>query len=274
MPLWTDAIKDGFRLVLKARLLLAIPLGFDLAMLALVVPATTSPQFTLPVALPSVSQVRGSGGAALPFFPLYVLPSLGDLTLTLLLLVLVVQAYLAAGYVGRLEVLRGTGAKEGFFAAANRAFARILAFFAITTFVLLVSAPLLRRQEGPELAAYFVLALVLGVLYFLFLTPFVVIMDNTPLSMGLRNSIRLAAREFRELVPYCLGYAAITLLASIAFHLLGWGPVGLFLFPVLYSVVGTALVGSTLYLYAGLRPAEPMPAGAPEPEALEEAAPA
>ncbi|MEE9163993.1 MAG: hypothetical protein V3U17_04275 [Thermoplasmata archaeon] len=275
MPLWSDALKQGFRLVPKARLLLLVPLGFDLAMLALVVtPAMVSPQFTLPVALPSVAQVWGSGGGALPFYPLYMLGPSGDLATALLLLVLVVQSYLTAGYVGRLETARRAGTGEGFFASANRAFPRVLAFLAITTFLLLAASPFLLGDLGQGPAALFVFAAVLGLLYFLFLTPFVVVVDNAPLALALRVSIELAARRFPEVVPYCLGYATLTLLASIAFYLVGWGLVGLLLFPVLYSLLGTALVGSTLYLYAGLRPVEPVPTTAPSPEAVEEGVPA
>ncbi len=275
MPLWSDALKQGFRLVPKARLLLLVPLGFDLAMLALVVtPAMVSPQFTLPVALPSVAQVWGSGGGALPFYPLYMLGPSGDLATALLLLVLVVQSYLTAGYVGRLETARRAGTGEGFFASANRAFPRVLAFLAITTFLLLAASPFLLGDLGQGPAALFVFAAVLGLLYFLFLTPFVVVVDNAPLALALRVSIELAARRFPEVVPYCLGYATLTLLASIAFYLVGWGLVGLLLFPVLYSLLGTGLVGSTLYLYAGLRPEEPVPTTTPSPEAVEEGVPA
>ncbi|MFQ6012769.1 MAG: hypothetical protein ACE5LS_03890 [Thermoplasmata archaeon] len=275
MPLWSDALKEGFRLVPRAGLLLLVPLGFDLAMLALVaIPAVVSPQFTLPVALPSVAQVWGPGDGALPFYPLYMLGASGDLATALLLLVLVVQSYLTAGYVGRLEMARRAGRGEGFFASANRAFPRVLAFLAITTFLLLAASPFLLGGLGRGPAALFVLAAVLGLLYFLFLTPFVVVVDNAPLSLALRMSIELAARRFPEVVPYCLGYATLSLLASIAFFLVGWGLVGLLLFPILYSLLGTALVGSTLYLYAGLRPVEPVPAATPGPEAVEEAAPA
>lgn len=274
MPLWTQAFKDGFRLALRARLLLLLPLAVDLALLPLVVPLkATAPEFTLPVAFPSVSQVRGSAGA-LPFFPVYLLPPLGNLTIGLFLLILVGLAYLASGYVGQLEMLRRRRTDEGFFASANRAFARILAFFAVTSFLVLVSAPLLSGEVGVAAAAWFVFAALLVSFYFLFLTPFVIVVDNARLSMGLRNSIELATREYTEVVPYCLGYAAIAVLASVAFHLIGWHPVGLLLFPAIYAFIGTGLVGSTLYLYAGLRPKEPTPAPSPEPEPLEEAVPA
>ena len=273
MPLWSDALKQGFRLVPKARLLLLVPLAFDLAMLAIVIaPLTASPQFTMPVALPSVAQVRGPGAGALPFYPLSILAVSGDLAI--LLLVLVVQSYLVAGYVGRLEMVRREASVGGFFASANLAFARVLAFLAITTFLLLAAGPFLLGGLTGGPAALFVFAAVLGLFYFLFLTPFVIVVDNAPLSVALRRSVELAARRFSEVVPYCLAYATITLLASIAFFLVGWGPVGLLVFPVLYSVLGTGLVGSTLYLYAGLRPVEPVPASTPEPEAAEEAVPA
>ena len=274
MPLWSDALKEGFRLVGRARSLLLIPLAFDLLLLTLaVLPQMPSPQFTLPVALPSVAQVRGPGAGALPFYPLYGLAVAGDLATTLLLLLLVVQAYLAAGYVGRLEMVRRKQTDGSFFALANRAFARVLAFLAITTFLLLAAGPFLLGGLALGGAALFVFAAVIALLYFLFLTPFVVVVENAPLSVALRTSVELAARRFSEVVPYCLGYATITVLASSAFALLGWGLVGLLLFPVLYSVVGTALVGSTLYLYAGLRPLEPLPLSAPEPETVEDAVP-
>ncbi|MFQ5986868.1 MAG: hypothetical protein ACE5KQ_05870 [Thermoplasmata archaeon] len=274
MPLWSDALKHGFLLVPRARLLLLVPVGLDLAMLLIAaIPPGASPQFTLPVALPSVSQVRGPGEGALPFYPLYMLTASGDLATALLLLVLVVQSYLTTGYLGRLERIR-SGRTGGFFASANLAFARVLAFLAITTFLLLAASPFLLEGlvQGP--ATLFVFAAVLALLYFLFLTPFVVVVDNAPLSLALRRSIELAARRFPEVVPYCLGYATITLLASIAFFLVGWGPVGVLVFPVLYGIVGTGLVGSTLYLYEGLRPVEPVPVLTPEPEPVEEAVPA
>ncbi|MFQ5907353.1 MAG: hypothetical protein ACE5JE_00780 [Thermoplasmata archaeon] len=280
--LWSDALKLGFRLVLRMRLLLLVPLAFDLAMLAIVVvPPVMSPQFTLPVALPSVAQVRGPGAGGLPFYPLYILAASGDLSTALLLLALVVQSYLAAGYVGRLEMVRRREVQGGFFASANRAFARVLAFLAITTFLVLAASPFLLEGFARGAAALFVFAAVLGLLYFLFLTPFAIVVDNAPLSLAFRASVELAARRFSEVVPYCLGYATITLLTSIGFFLasiglsrIGWGLAGLFLFPILYSLVGTALVGSTLYLYAGLRPPKPLPASIPEPEAVEDAVPA
>ncbi|MEE9592101.1 MAG: hypothetical protein V3W28_00790, partial [Thermoplasmata archaeon] len=234
-----------------------------------------------PVALPSIAQVRGPGAGALPFYPLYMLRASEDLATALLLLTLVVQAYLAAGYMGRLEMIRRREVRGGFFASANRAFARVLAFLAITTFLVLAASPFLLDGFARGPAALFVLAAVLGLLYFLFLTPFAMVVSNTPLSHAFRTSIELAARRFSEVVPYCLAYATITLLTSIAFFLaslalsrIGWELAGLLVFPILYSVVGTALVGSTLYLYAGLRPAKPIPSAAPEPEAVEDAVPA
>ncbi len=275
VPLWSDALKQGFRLVWRARSLLLVPLAFDVLMLAIaVIPQMPSPQFTMPVALPSVAQVRGPGAGALPFYPLYVLAPSGDWATALLLLLLVVQAYLAAGFVGRLEMVRRKQSGGGFFAVANRAFARVLAFLAITTFPLLAASPFLLGGLALGGAALFVFAAVIALLYFLFLTPFVVMVENAPLSVALRMSVELAAHRFREVVPYCLGYVTITFLASSAFFLLGWGFAGLLLFPVLYSVVGTGLVGSTLYLYAGLRPVEPLPVSTPDPETVEDAVPA
>ncbi|MFQ5920220.1 MAG: TlpA disulfide reductase family protein, partial [Thermoplasmata archaeon] len=159
MPLWSDALKQGFRLVPRARLLLLVPLAFDLAMIAIVlIPPVTSPQFTMPVALPSVAQVHGPGGGALPFYPLYMLAPSGDLATALLLLVLVVQSYLAAGYVGRLEMVRRKASVGGFFASANRAFARVLAFLAITTFLVLAASPFLLGGLARGPAALFVFA--------------------------------------------------------------------------------------------------------------------
>jgi hypothetical protein len=273
MPLWSDALKQGFRLLPRARFLLLIPLAFDLGMLAVaVIPPMASPQFTLPVPLPSIAQVQGPGAGALPFYPLYILGVSEDLATALLLLLLVVQGYLAAGYVGRLEMARRRATTGGFFAVANRAFARVLAFLAITTFLILAASPFLLGGLALGAAALFVFATVIALLYFLFLTPFVVVVENAPLAVALRTSVELAGRRFAEVVPYCLAYATITLLVSSAFFLVGGGLLALLLFPVVYSIVGTGLVGSTLYLYAGLRPVEPLAVATPEP--VEEAAPA
>ncbi|MDX1534420.1 MAG: hypothetical protein R3291_02235, partial [Thermoplasmata archaeon] len=193
MPLWSDALKRGFLLLPRARLLLLVPLAFDVGMLAIaVVPETASVQFGLPVALPSVAQVRGPEAGALPFYPLYLLTVSGDLGTALLLLLLVVQGYLAAGYLGRLETIRRGASGEGFLSAANRAFARVLAFLAITTFLLLAASPFLLEGLDLGAAALFVFAAVLGLFYFLFLTPFIVVVENAPLSVAFRTSVELA----------------------------------------------------------------------------------
>lgn len=279
MALWNRALRQGFRLLLRARGILLLPVALDGVLVALLL-ATDSLSdlpsglsFALPVAFPSLFQVASFDGTGSVFDPRYQLPALGEGTLALLVLVLVAQSFLAAGYLGRLEGLRKGARDAPFTRLASRAFPQLLAYHAVTAFLLLLAAPFLAGPVGPDLLTLFLLGGVLVVLYFLFLTPFALVADGLPFSLGLHRSVELALSGARETVPFVLAYGVFTLLLSAAVALLSTlGAAGLFLALPLVGAVGTGLVAATLYLYVGLRPLEPLPAPAPQEVPAEEVA--
>lgn len=278
MALWIQALVEGVRLARRAKTLLLVPLALDLLVLLVLGATEGLPEaplalaLTLPVALPSVFQVHGPQDQVLPFDPLHALPDLGEMSLVLLLLVLVLQSFLAAGYLGRLEAIRGSR-RVGFVAGGSRFFSRLLAYHALVTFLLLAAAPSLRGLHGLGPGALFVLAAVLALLYALFLTPFAIAVDDLPFSAALRRSVELAFHHAPQVAPYVVAYAALTLLLSGGVHLLALlGPAGLLAATLLTAAVGTALVASTLHLYAALRPREVLPTPVPRPLPAEEPA--
>lgn len=272
MALWSRAFRMGFHTARRALPLMLLPFIFDLLVLLFYpraeVPAP-SVEFSLPLPLPSVAQAYGQAMGATPFFPIYPEPLGGQLTAALLLLLLGVQAYVAAGYLGALEAVRVGALSRHPLRFANLYFSRIFAFYALIGVVLLVMAPFL---EG--LPSFFVFPGLLVLLYLLFLTPFAIAVDDRPLGAAFQQSVGLALTAWREVLPFCLAWAAATLLLSAAVNfLLPLPVVGLPLAAALVAVLGTALVAATLHLYDGLRPKEPVPATAPLPTPTEEAVP-
>lgn len=263
----------------RALPLFLVPFAFDVVILFLnpqfLTPSNPSVEFTLPMPFPSLSQVQGQTSASPPFFPLYPPPALGQLSAPVLLLILGVQSYVAAGYLATLEMVRRGDTSRRFLGGANYLFSRIFAFNALIAVFLLLLEPFLRGYEQGPFTSLFILSALLILLYFLFLTPFIVVVDDLSLGDALRQSMQLALQSRQEVLPYCLAYAAITLLASAAVILLLPLPmVGTLISAGLYSLLGTALVASTLHLYDELRPKEAVAAKVPSPRPAEEAAPA
>ncbi len=275
MPLWSRSIRMGFRMVRRALPLALLPFAFDVVLYFLDPGqplADSSVEFALPMAFPSLSQVYGQPPAAPPFFPLYTFPDLGQLTAPILLLFLGVQSYVTAGYLGALETIRLGGFPKHILKLANTFFSRIFAFNALIAVLLLVTEPFLRGFPVGPIHSIFILFAILLILYFLFLTPFCVAVDHCPLAYALRTSVQLAREAWREVLPFCLAYAAITVLVSASVFLLIDLPlVGLPLSAGIYSLIGTALVASALHLYDGLRPEEALPVSLPRPTPTEEA---
>ncbi len=183
---------------------------------------------------------------------------------------------MTAGYIGALEGIRVEGSVRSFLRKAAILFSRIFAYNALVAVIVLVQVPFLMGYPAGLLVSLFVLAALIVIFYFIFLIPFVITVDDRALGFAVRRSLELAYRGWREIVPYCLAYAGITAAASGAVLLLLTllpSLLGALLAVGLYGALGTALVMSTLYLYEGLSPVEPLPAKAPAPKPAEEAAP-
>lgn len=261
--------------MLRGALPLALlPFAFDVVYLALnpgLLPPGPFLEFSLPLPFPTLAQVLGPGPETLSFFPLYPPPEAGQLSTVLLLATLGVQAYLTAGYLGTLEVLRVGGSLRAFFRRAAHLFSRLFAFTALVAVLLL--APFV-SQTPDRLVSLFVLLAVLVVLYFLFLTPFGIAVDDLPLGVAFRRSLEYAFQSWREVVPFVLAYAGVTALASLAVQLLFILPPFLALpaAAAFFAVLGTGLTLGTLHLYEGLVPKEVLPTAVPRPQGVEEAA--
>ncbi len=257
-----------------------LPFAFDALVLFLnptLIPRDPSVEFTLPMPFPSLSQVSGQSWGAVPFLPLYPPWEVGQMTTPVLLAFLGATSLLTAGYLGALEAARVGGPLRTFAKMAVTLFSRIFAFNALVAVIVLVQLPFLTGYPSGLPVSLFVLAAVLAVLYFLFLTPFCIAVSGAPLGPALRRSVGLAYQRWREVLPYCLAYAAITVLASaVVLILLRFLPPapGILLAAGFYAATGTALVISSLYLYEGLIPEEPLPAEAPARTPAEDAAPA
>ncbi len=256
---------------------MAVPLAFDLVILLAypgLVTAQGSVEFTLPVPLPSISQVHGQPRGSPPFFPIYPAPEMGQLTAPIILLMLGVQSYLTAGYLGALETARVGGSTRPFFRFANVYFSRVFAFNALIAVILLVLEPFITGFSYGLLVSIFTVSALILILYFLFLTPFSIVVDDYVLGEAFRRSVELSLQAWREILPYCLAYATVTILTSGALvFLVGFPIIGVPLAAALYGLVGTALVASTLHLYDGLQPEEVLPVAVPRPKPVEEAAP-
>ncbi|MCJ2519558.1 MAG: hypothetical protein LN412_01235 [Candidatus Thermoplasmatota archaeon] len=254
-----------------------LPFAFDFLMLyfyPLEAAAEASVEFALPVAFPSISQVYGQALGELPFFPLYAAPDMGQLTAPFLLLFLGIHSYVTAGYLGALEMTRLWGSPGRFFKSANVYFSRVFAFDALIAVILLVLEPFIMDTSSGLLLSLFILSALLLIIYFLFLTPFCVVVDDCALGMAFRKSVKMVSQAWKEVLSYCLAYAAITILASAAVILLLDLPfVGAPLSIGLYGLLGTALVASTLHLYDGLQPKEALPLPTPRPKVAEEVVP-
>ncbi len=277
MPLWSRSIRMGFQTAKKALPLAALPFALDLFVQQLYpgrAVTDASVEFTLPVPFPSLSQVHGQPSGAVPFFPIYPPPDLGQLTAPVLLLLLGIQSYAAAGYLGALDSARLGGRIRRLLKLANIYFARVFAFNALIAVILLVLHPFMESLSYGALVSIFTVFALLIILYFLFLTPFCIVVDDYVLAEAFRKSVELALQAWREVIPYCLTYATITVLASAAILLLVALPIaGIPLAVGLYGLLGTALVASTLHLYDGLRPEDVLPVSAPHERPAEEAVP-
>ncbi len=279
MPLWSRSLKLGFLKVKAALPLMLLPLAVDAILLSLnpaLIPGEPSAEFTTPMPFPSLSQITGQPLGALPFLPLYPPWELGQFTTPVLLAFLGILSFLTAGYLGALEAVRVGGSLRTFLRRAVSLFTRMFAFNALIAVVVLVQVPFLMGYPSGVLVSVFVLGALLIILYFLFLTPFSIAVDDLHLGLAVRRSVELAYQGWRDVLPYCLAYAGATALASAAVLLLLTTlplVLGILLSAGLYGALGTALVISSLYLYEGLVPKEPLPAEAPAPVLAEEAVP-
>lgn len=274
MPLWSESLIKGFKTTRWALPLALVPFALDLMMFFFqpgLAVAKESAEFTLPVPLPSLPQVHGQMSGSLPFFPLYTAPEMGQLTAVFLLVFLSLQSYATSAYLALLEgSRRGRGVRR-FLRLGSLYFSRIFAFNALVAVILLTLESFFVTPT--LILSPFIMAGALAFLYFVFLTPFAVVVDDYALGPAFRRAVELAYREWRELIPYCLAYVTITLLVSAAFVLLlPSTALGTLIGIALYSVLGTALVASTIHLYRGLLPKEELAVPA-RPSAIEEVVP-
>jgi hypothetical protein len=257
-----QSFSDGLALSTKASYLAVLPFVLDsLFLLGRYVETAYSysfrfgAKFSLPVYFPSLTNVydfpsRAGFQTSLPF-------SSNDPVSFLLSSVFytVVLAYLAAGYLGKLEAVR-RGESLPFTSLANKYFTRVLAY----GLVWLVLGPLaaLFIFSGVTLAIFYVLLLFV-VDYFVFLTPFAIVAENLGFTKALNRSIIISTSMASRTLPFVILYGLGTLVISVPIYLvLNLGIIGFFFATAVFAFLGTALVSSTLCFYTqATRPSPP-----------------
>ena len=218
-------------------------------------------KFSLPVYFPSLTNVydfpsRTGFQTSLPF-------SSSDPVLFLLasLFYTVILAYLASGYLGKLEAVR-RGESLLFTSLANKYFTRVLAY-GLLWFVLGPLAALF-IFSSISLAIFYVLLLFV-VDYFVFLTPFAIVADNLGFAKALNRSILTSTSMVSRTLPFVILYGLGTLVISVPIYLvLNLNIIGFFFAIAVFAFLGTALVASTLCFYAqATRRPSPSPSGPP-----------
>ena len=257
---------DGLALTRKTSHLVVLPFVLDsLLLIGRYVETAYSysfrlgAKFSLPVYFPSLTNVydfpsRAGFQTSFPFSS----DDPGPFLLASIFYT-VVLAYLAAGYLGKLEAVRH-GESLPFTSLANKYFTRVLEY-GLLWFVLGPVATLLIFSAIP-LAIFYVLLLFV-VDYFVFLMPFAIVADNLGFTKALDRSIHISTSMASRTLPFVILYVLGTLVISVPIYLLlNIGILGFFFAVVVFAYLGTALVASTLCFYTRVARASP-PYGPP-----------
>ena len=161
----------------------------------------------------------------------------------------ILVSFVSAGYLGKMNSIR-KGEPSSFLNQASKYFARILAYGVVLLLLILIGTPFVLTS----LALGFLYVIGFFVIYyFIFLTPFGIVVDNLAFEEALRRSINLATSRASKTLPYVIVYLILTALISIPIYgLMNAGFPGFLISLVISALVGTVLVASTLHLYVQL----------------------
>jgi hypothetical protein len=254
----TSCFSKGFNIFSKVAWLVVIPLALDILSIfgrlsGLPANAVTfGVKFSFPVYLPSLSDVynfpSSQGSVQIGSTPF----SSSDVVSAFLfaLLFTVLLAFLAGGYLGTIDAKRKeTSHRPSFFSLCSMYFLRLFGY-GLLWLMLALPAVLLILSNVPGLVIPYVL-FIFVVNYFLFLTPFAIVVDGVSLEAGISKSVRIAKGSVWIVLPYAVIYAILTALVSVVIYLFMNAGVGGYLIDtILYAFVGTILVSSTLVLYS------------------------
>jgi hypothetical protein len=165
----------------------------------------------------------------------------------------ILLAFLGAGYLGSLYSSI-TGTASSFVSSATKFFLRILAYALLWLGLSLLGIVI--ALANPMSAVIYFLSLIL-VNYFLFLTPFVIVVNDTSFTKALERSVETSASLSSRTIPYVLLYAFVTAVVSVPVYLiLNFGLLGYLIALAVVAFIGTALVASTFYFLSSLTPAK------------------
>ncbi len=166
-----------------------------------------------------------------------------------------IVTYVAAGYLGKLNAAR-LGDSSPFTVLASKYFTRILGYALL--WVVIASLEALFILSSVPLAILYVLLLFV-VNYFVFLTPFAIIVDNMRFAEALNRSVLLSTSSASKTVPFVMLYLFGTLVISVPVYLiLNLRIIGFFIAVAIFAFVGTALVASTLCFYVRITRQHPL----------------
>ena len=211
-------------------------------------------KFSLPFYFPSLTNVydfpvQSGITIQLPEFGLVPVFGFGSVIVYMLVL-----AFVSAGYLGTLNSAIA-GVSPSFVTSATKYFLRILLYGLIWLGLGLIGITL--ALGSPTLAVlYFLFLIVLN--YFLFLTPFVMVADDTGLVEGLLRSINISGSVSSRTIEYVMLYAFATVgVSAIVYFVLNTGLIGFFATIAGFAFVGTVLVASTFYFLSNLSVQQP-----------------
>ncbi len=220
--------------------------------------------FSLPVYFPSLSNVYNfpapQNSIHLGDFS-GIFSSTPFLAVLSALLFTAVVAFLAGGYLGsinakRIEITTPAPTlaefhthSPGFLDLCIAHFARLFEFGVLSLGIVAIGAVFILLDLPGFAILYFLAALV--VTYFLFLTPFVIVVDKVGLGASLAKSVRIASKKPSLVLPYVILYIVFTALVSVlVYAVMNGGVQGYVIDSLIYSVVGTMLVSATLVFYS------------------------
>lgn len=170
------------------------------------------------------------------------------LTLAYFLALAVVSSLVTAGYLGKMNAAR-LGESSSFITDASKYFLPILIYNLFVVALILVDFLFILALLSLLLGILFLLAFFV-IYYFVFLTPFGIVVDNLRFSDALIRSKNLASTKASDTLGYVVLYAILTAIISVPVSAFMNGGLSGFLIAVAISAfAGTALVASTLHLY-------------------------
>ncbi len=253
----TQCFSEGYKIFSKLAWLAVVPLVLDILnmyeRLVALPPNTVTygVKFSFPVYLPSLSDVYNFpsvGSVQIGSAPISPSDPLAAILVAVLFTLLI--SFLAGGYLGTIAAKRGEmGPSPSFFGLCSKYFVRFFGY-ALIWFALTLVALAFALSNALGLVFLYILFLFL-VNYFLFLTPFAIVVDGVSLRTALSKSVGMAKSRVGFVLPYVIIYAIFTALTSVVIYLfMNAGVGGYLLDAVLYAFVGTIFVSSTLVLYS------------------------